>query len=168
MSWRISSEFPGECRARGDETYEIDRGGVSGGTLKTVLTILDTYSLSWVAKCGKPHSLSPAPAPQGLPSSHPSLFSKIFGVRSHSDLGYLTDTPQAVSNIPFVHRSWGLLPQLYGPRFFFTDWMKAKSYIRGALWHFVMLGVGAMLLLKPFRRVMAKVVTQPGSGPDPA
>jgi hypothetical protein len=144
----------------------IPRGGISGGTLNTLFTILDSYTLEFLSKCRKPHSISPIPAPKGLPPSHPTLFSKIFGVRRHPQLGVLTDNPQAVSNVPFVHRSWGLLPDHYGPRFFYTDWMKARNLLRGIAWHFTMVFGGLMLLIKPFRKLAARSVMQPGEGPD--
>lgn len=73
-----------------------------------------------------------------------------------------------------MERTWGLFSLIpsrkqdfYGPRFTFTEYLKASGWLDGIVKH-VGLAVAGMLLmlLPPFRWLVKKLVTKPGDGPD--
>lgn len=138
----------------------------SGGTILTMLSLFDHYSLMQIGKSLKPFALSPV-QPQSNHSSQ-SLVSKITGVRQDKDLGILTDWIQAKVDAAIVQRSWGLLEggKHYGPNFQFNEYMATKSTVAGVLVHFGMLFGMALFALPPFRWIMKKLVYQPGDGPE--
>jgi len=92
----------------------------------------------------------------------------MLGVRSLPDLGVLTDSPQGGADASIVHRSWGLLDagRLYGPHFYFSEWMRTRNLLTGTLIHYGILFALASLLLPPVRWALKKLVFQPGQGPD--
>ncbi|KAK7538551.1 Saccharopine dehydrogenase-domain-containing protein [Phyllosticta citribraziliensis] len=144
------------------------KGKPSGGTLLTLLSLLDHYSISQITTSMKPFALSPVQPPSTNSSPKTSLFQKIFGVRQDKDLGVLTDWVQSNMDAAIVYRSWGLLDggKTYGANFRFSEWLAIKSTIPGALVHFVMLFGAAMIALPPVRWTLRKLVYQPGEGPS--
>jgi hypothetical protein len=137
----------------------------SGGTLSTVLGILDVYSVKELAAAHSPYGICPIPGPKVAESK--SLITKIFGIRTVPDLGILTTSFGGVADRPIVHRSWGLLggDKFYGPNFRFSEFMKARNYLGAVFIHFA-ITMGALLLAFPFFRSLArKYVYQPGDGP---
>ncbi|KAK7514597.1 Saccharopine dehydrogenase-domain-containing protein [Phyllosticta citriasiana] len=143
------------------------KGRPSGGTLLTMLSLFDHYSISQVTTSMKSFALSPVRPPPTSSSPKSGLFEKIFGVRQDKDLGVLTDWVQAKMDAAIVHRSWGLLDggKAYGTNFRFSEWLAVKSTISGALVHFITLFGAAMIALPPLRWVLKKLVYQPGDGP---
>ncbi|KAF2144061.1 uncharacterized protein K452DRAFT_306694 [Aplosporella prunicola CBS 121167] len=140
----------------------------SGGTLHTILSLFDHYSLSQVATSLKPFALSPVQPPASSTSPTPGLVTKILGIRQDKDLGILTDWVQAGVDTAIVQRSWGLLDggKLYGPNFRFSEWMAASSALMGVLVHFGMAFSMLMIALPPVRFLLKKLVFQPGEGPE--
>ncbi|KAI9047881.1 hypothetical protein LZ554_007683 [Drepanopeziza brunnea f. sp. 'monogermtubi'] len=144
--------------------YDIN-SAPSGGTLNSVFSILDTYSLKEVAAAHAPGGISPIPVPKGPGKP---LLTKLLGFRSVSDLGILTDHFGAVADTPIVYRSWALLGGAanYGPNFQFSEQMKARNYLTAIAVHFSLV-IGTLLLAIPFIRTLArKFVYQPGEGPS--
>lgn len=141
------------------------RSTPSGGTLATVLSILDSYSLKDVANSMKPWALSPTPGPG--PTERPSLVQRLFGIRNVPDLGTLTTSISGGANRAIVHRTWGLMggsSSFYGPRFHFNEYMKVRNVFIGAAVHFL-LAIGMVALaLPPFRWLVEKLVFAPGQG----
>jgi short subunit dehydrogenase-like uncharacterized protein len=137
----------------------------SGGTLDTVLTLFDTYSLSHLAKSMTPWSLSAITPPQH--SSSKSLKESLTGVRTDPDLGILTDSLQGPSDIPIVNRSWSLYDggKLYGPKFKVSIYTKTSSQLQGFLIHLAMTFGFAALFIPPVRWLLKRFVYQPGQGP---
>ena len=137
----------------------------SGGTLSTVLTLWDSYSLAELARTQDPWSLCSVPPPKQLDSK--PLLEKLTGVRTVSDLGVLTDSIQGPADAPIVHRSWGLHDQgkLYGPNFRLSAYMKARNALTSFGFHIALtLGIAA-LMLPPVRWLLKYFVYQPGEGP---
>jgi len=149
-------------------TLQVIKSQASGGTLATILTLMDTYSLSHLAKSMKPHALSPIDPPSTVATPKASLLSMLLGVRNIPDLGVLTDSPQGSADASIVHRSWGILDSgaLYGTRFYFTEWMRARNMFTGILVHFAFMFGLMSLLFPPVRWALKKIVFQPGHGPD--
>ncbi|EON68317.1 hypothetical protein W97_07575 [Coniosporium apollinis CBS 100218] len=138
----------------------------SGGTLLTVFSLFDHYSLKSIGSALKPFSLSPVQPDS--PARPMPWTTKLLGIRTVPDLGVLTDNPQGAPDTTIVHRSWGLYDggRYYGPRFRFNAWMRARNTFTGVLWHFA-LSIGmTLLVLPPVRWLLKKLVFQPGDGPS--
>ena len=138
----------------------------SGGTLATVLTLLDSYGMSDLAKAFDPWSLSTVAPPQQSYSK--SLFETLTGVRTEPDLGgTLTDSIAGSTDRTLVHRSWSLYDggKYYGPQFQFSPYSRAGSVLKGVTMHFVLTFGMLALLLPPVRWLLSRFVYQPGEGP---
>lgn len=136
----------------------------SGGTLNTVLSLMDTYSFKELAAAHAPSGVSPSPIPT-VPSQ--SLVTRVLGIRTVSDLGILTTSFGGVADTPIVYRSWALLggDKFYGPNFHFNEYMKAQNYLTAIALHFSIM-IGSIFLAIPlFRTVVRRYVYQPGEGP---
>lgn len=141
------------------------RGTISGGTGLTILTFMDCHTIPEIAATAKPFSLSPIPGPTS--HSSVSLLTRILGIRTHPMLGLLTTAIQAPVDTPIVQRSWGLLggAKLYGPNFFYEQYMRTTSYARGIALHFA-IKIGILLLaIPPVRWFLKKLIYAPGDGP---
>ncbi|KAL9630720.1 MAG: hypothetical protein Q9164_006275, partial [Protoblastenia rupestris] len=137
----------------------------SGGTLATMLTIFDKYSLKQIADAGSGNwSSSPVQRPKGKSPS--SLVSKLFGVRSLPILGTVTTSLNAGPNIAIVQRSWGLNAggNLYGPNFQYHEYVAVRNRFTGVLVHLA-LALGMMAFaLPPVRWLLKQLVYAPGQG----
>ncbi|KAF2861405.1 hypothetical protein K470DRAFT_257072 [Piedraia hortae CBS 480.64] len=145
-------------------TYDL-KATPSGGTMITLLTLFDSYSLAQLAKSMNPWSLCPVQPSTG---HYPKpLKEKITGVREVADLGMLTDSIQGPSDIPIVHRSWGLYGggKLYGPQFHVTAYQKTRNMLQGIAIHLAMTFGFLALMLPPVRCLLKKFVYEPGQGP---
>ena len=143
--------------------HELKAAGPSGGTLSTVMTLMDHYSVSELQASSQPFVLSPSP-PTTKPSSR-SLLSRLLGAFHHAELGILTTSITAAPNVAIVHRSSGLMPELFGTSFSFAEYMRVSSYLIGILLHFGVLTASLLLLLSPVRWVLKRFIYQPGQGP---
>ena len=141
-------------------------GGPSGGTLLTILTVLDTYGISGIAAASKAFAMSPVPGPRN--KAQESLTTKFTGVRTVANLGMLTSSISASVNKAIVERSWGLLDKgkFYGPKFSFSEYMRVSNMFSGIAFHYLFLSFGLLLLLPPVRWLAKKLVTSPGQGPS--
>lgn len=126
---------------------------------------MDHHTIAEIAASSRPFALSPIPGPASHSSA--SLLSKILGVRTHPTLGVLTTAIQASVDTPIVQRTWGLLggAKLYGPNFFYEQYMRTTSYARGIALHFA-INLGILLLaIPPVRWVLKRFIYAPGDGP---
>lgn len=136
--------------------------GPSGGTLNTIMTSFGTLSLSEIAEATNPFTLAVS-TPKDMPKSSP--LRKTLGVRYVRDLGILTTAPTGMADITIVHRSSTLMPEFYGPRFYYRQSLYVRNIVLGVLAH-VALMAGLALLLLPFVRSLLKTfVYTPGNGP---
>jgi len=147
------------------------KGAPSGGTLATIINLFDQYSISQIQAAAQPGSMSPIAVAK--PSYAPSIFSRLSGVRFVPDLGTVVPSIQASTDVPLVHRSCGLyrtsnnhkdVGEAYGPKFDFHCYMHVRNTFVGVLTHLAFTLGGLFLLLPPVRRLMARMVTQPGAG----
>jgi hypothetical protein len=143
------------------------RAHVSGGTMASVIGFIDHFSLSELIAASKPYALSPIPGP--LSSSSGSILSKIFGVRHVPGLGLLTTAIQAASDVPIVHRSWGLFggAKLYGPNFYYEERSRTKNILTGLAVHLGTNLATFLFILSPLRWFVKYFVPAPGDGPTP-
>jgi hypothetical protein len=138
---------------------------ISGGTGLTFLTFMDHHTLPEIMASAAPFALSPIPGPKSRSSA--SLLTKIFGVRFYPPLGLLTTALQAGADMPIVQRTWGLLggSKLYGPNFYYEQYMRTNGYLRGIALHFA-INLGMILLaIPPVRWLLKKLIIAPGDGP---
>ena len=143
--------------------YEV-RSRPSGGTLATILSILDAYSLNDIGRANKPWAMSPIPGPRS--QSPVSLFTRLFGVRLVNGLGTMTTSIGASTNRAIVQRSWGLLDKgrYYGPKFQYSEFLSVRNTLVGIVVHFAFVFGSLLLLLKPIRWLVKKLVYAPGQG----
>lgn len=164
-------------------TYELircryaDRGHSSkpsGGTLATALGIWDIFTMQEVKEANSPYAQSPIPHREPMRPKD-SILEKIFGVRTIPNLGLMTTSAMASTNIPVVERTWGLLSEtpsrkdeFYGPNFTWSEHMKARNWLHGIFIHWLLL-IGGMLVVSipPLRAFVKNRVTQPGEGAKP-
>jgi len=141
-------------------------GNASGGTIASALGLVENYSLKFLQKSLHPTALTPIPAPKAKPSTLGLLYS-LLGWRHVKDLGVLTDSPQAVSDIGIVYRSWALFNSgaYYGPKFTFTEFMRASNIIAGGFIHYASLTFFMLMYLRPFRWFLRKFAYVQGEGP---
>lgn len=144
-------------------TVQHRTSGASGGTLSTILTILESLPLSELRHIGNPYALSALPAPTDVPSE--SIFSRLFGVRSVPDLGTLTTCPSGTADVTIMHRSSSLMPEFYGRRYFARQFLRVRNAFRGIAFHFLFTTGIALLMLPPVRALVKRYIYAPGSGP---
>lgn len=144
----------------------------SGGTLSTVFTILDNFSLADLRAAYTPFALSPAPRPAARPP-RPSLLARLTGLVTVPSLGLLTTSLAGSTDAAQVQRTWGLLStvpsrkgQFYGPNFSFREYMRPRNWLTGMAIHFGLMIFGLVVATPFLRRLLAKRVTQPGEGPE--
>ena len=141
-------------------------GTPSGGTLATVLSIMDHYSLKQIGKSSGSWATSPVPGPKTRGTR--SWVSKLLGIRSVPGLGTLTTSVTAAPNIAVVQRSWGLLDggKLYGSNFQFHEYMRVRNSVVGIALHFALAFAGMALIFPPVRWLAKKLIYAPGEGAD--
>ena len=167
LVWALATEFRQKC---GIGTREVVaslhemKSRPSGGSLATILSIMDKYPTKEIVKANSGNwSSSPIKRTAPPPSS---LVSKFFGVRTIPDLGIVTTSLNAGPNVAVVQRSWGLLDggKYYGSNFQFYEFMTVRNFWVGALFH-IALVIGALALaLPPVRWLIKKLVYAPGQG----
>lgn len=138
----------------------------SGGTLDTVLSIFETYSLSYFAKSHARWSMSTVDPPKQSYSK--SIWERLTGLRTVKGLqGPLTDSIQAPADIPLVHRSWSLYDggKFYGPNFYLSPYMRVSNVFSAIAVHYGLTFGLLFLLLPPVRWLLRKLVYPPGQGP---
>jgi len=144
------------------------KGNLSGGTLATVLSLFDTYSIISVVKSLNPWSLSAITPPKQ--SIRKPFLELLTGTRIDPDLGVLTDSISGPTDIPIINRSWSLIDggRFYGPRFHVSAYMRTSDRVRAFAIH-VALALGALVIIfPPVRWLLKRLVYQPGDGPTKA
>ena len=142
------------------------KGTPSGGSLATVLSIMDHYSLKQIRKSSGSWATSPVPRPKMQNSW--SWIGRFLGVRSVPGLGTLTTSISAAPNIAVVQRSWGLFDggKLYGTNFQYQEYMRVRNSVVGIAMHFAFTFAGLALLFPPVRWLAKKFLYAPGEGAD--
>ncbi|GAD91801.1 saccharopine dehydrogenase, putative [Paecilomyces variotii No. 5] len=144
--------------------HEMKSSGPSGGTLATILTTLETASITDLIKSANPFALAAAEPPKQIPRR--SLSELLSGVTSVSDLGTLTTSPSGIADAAVVHRSSTLMREFYGPRFYFRHYVHVRNAFVGVVFHYAFL-IGILLLtIPPIRWILNKLIYAPGQGPS--
>lgn len=136
---------------------------MSGGSLSTVLSLIETYGTSWISP-GDPFNLSfnsPPTSNYKLP-----LVSRLFGYRSIPVLGKVTTSFLAICNESVTHRSASLLPEIYGYSFHTHEYLPISSGVSAVFVHvFTKLAI-YLLAFPPLRWFLRSIIPTPGTGPD--
>lgn len=172
LSWSLATHIRRTLNASTKDVvfslYNM-KAAPSGGTLGTVMTLFDVYSLQQIGEASKPWVHSPIGPPASVNADpSPSLMERILGVRVVRDLGTLTTNIQGAVDRTQVHRTWGLLDggKYYGDKFRFQPYMNARNLLTGALIHLTII-IGALaLVLSPVRTLLKRFIYQPGEGPS--
>lgn len=140
------------------------KGAPSGGTLATLMSLFDHYSVADFAKSTQTWSLCPLSPPKHAVSK--PLLERVTGLRTVGDLGTLTDSIQGPSDTPIVGRSCYLYDKFYGPAFRFSAYMRARNALAGFMIHVAMILGSTAILLPPVRWLLKRFIYQPGEGPS--
>ncbi|THH17089.1 hypothetical protein EW146_g3650 [Bondarzewia mesenterica] len=152
------------------------KGGVAGGTLATMMTMIEEVPKNRLALAHRQYSLSPVlghSAPHRhllykLPYSFPPVYGGIFVL--------------APGNRAVVQRTWGLqqyqfltaaktaVPNkmlTYGPRFKYTEFMVQPNAFLAVLSSLaIAIGMFCLAVIQPLRWLVKRLMTQPGEGPS--
>ncbi|KAK4137136.1 hypothetical protein BT67DRAFT_372195 [Trichocladium antarcticum] len=145
----------------------------SGGTLATIFTILNNFSLAELRAAYAPYALSPTPATVPSPAPRPALLTRLTGLATVPHLGLLTTSLAGATDAALVQRTWGLLPatasrehEFYGPNFSFREFMRPRNWLTGIGVHLGLMLLGLVMATPFLRDLVAARVVQPGEGPD--
>lgn len=150
------------------------RAAPSGGTVSTLLTLFDYFTVSELAESGKPFAHSPVPHPNEPKRHRRSIWQKVFGVYHVPNLGTVTTAFTNPADQAVVERSWGLLSQIpsrkdefYGPNFHWAECHRARNWLHGVIIHLaIVIGVLLVATGPPVRAVLRRIVPEPGTGPS--
>ncbi|KAL4807554.1 Saccharopine dehydrogenase-domain-containing protein [Aspergillus unguis] len=143
--------------------YEMKSSGASGGTLASIMTCIEDFSASELMNSTKPFSLAASPPPKDIPSE--PIMHRVLGVRNVRDLGTLSKSPSDFCDQTIVHRSSTLMPEFYGPKFYFRQFLHVRNSFIGILWNYAFMIGTALLIFSPIRWLVRKYLYTPGSGP---
>lgn len=137
---------------------------MSGGSLNTVLSLIQTYGIGWIL-FGNPWSLS-ATSQRRKPNPAP-LLSRIFGYRSIPGFGDVTTSFLAICNESIAHRSSTLMPNIYGPDFNFHEYLPTTGPFAGAVTHLILRLVMLIISFPPVQWLAAKYLIPVRDRPGP-
>ncbi|KAF3384993.1 putative trans-acting enoyl reductase [Penicillium rolfsii] len=159
----VREELASQTREIDCSIKELKSSGPSGGTLNTILSIFDWAPSSELMKSMAPFALAASAPPEDIPRD--SIINKLFGARWIRDLGTVTTSPSGLADITIVHRSSTLMPELYGKRFFFRQFLHVRNSLYGVAVHVGFLIGISLLMIPPVRALVRKFIFAPGQGP---
>ncbi|KAF8058737.1 Saccharopine dehydrogenase-domain-containing protein [Lyophyllum atratum] len=157
------------------------RGGVSGGTLSTMMTIMGEVPRDKLRESGADYSLSPVegrPMPkfkllynQSIPGetsvagafffmqpTNRKLVQRTFGLL---EMQARIDAAGSVENLKAARR------ERYGPEFGYDEFLVTPSRLSAVIVSSVVaFGFGMLAMVTPFRWLVQKLMPPPGSGPS--
>ncbi len=144
------------------------KGGASGGTVASMLNIVDEvkHDRELRALLGNPYAL----APDGMRSG-PRQPNVTTPVRDELSGGWVAPFVMAATNTRVVQRTHALLGRPWGDGFQYDEAMLTGAGIKGAVASGAVTGaMGGFMLaasVKPTRWLVDKLVPEPGEGPSP-
>jgi short subunit dehydrogenase-like uncharacterized protein len=175
ITWAMGQHMRAELGAGlGETIVEIHSLNFepSGGTLETILGIIESFSPGRLAEEQRPFALSPVDNPT-FRNPQDSWWYVLSGVRWVPHLGYLINCLTETFNLPIVYRTWGLLQEeksrsgeAYGPNFSYREMLRAGNPVWGALANFNSAATSYLLQYSAVRGIVRKVLNKPGEGPD--
>jgi short subunit dehydrogenase-like uncharacterized protein len=164
-----------DCYA-GDVIVDMTRldSSPTGGTMVSLIGILELFTLKQIGAALKPYAMSPA-ANDAASIPRKSTSERMFGTTVIPGLGRVTTSATGPLNSTQVWRTWGLHntedivhngKKLYGPKFAYREYVPASNAIVGVVMHVGLLVALGALLLPPVRALVKKMTFKPGEGPD--
>ncbi|PGH15459.1 hypothetical protein AJ79_02436 [Helicocarpus griseus UAMH5409] len=159
----IKNKFSVQTKEVINSIYELKTAGASGGTLTTILGLIESVPMKKLHEAQNPDYLS---ATQRRTHLSPPLLQQLLGVTSIPELGTLTTSITGHCDVAIVQRSRSLMPGLYGSDFKFRAFVAVRNALVGVAIHLgLMFGMMA-LTLSPMRWLMRKLIYAPGQGPS--
>ncbi|OKL57926.1 hypothetical protein UA08_06645 [Talaromyces atroroseus] len=146
--------------------YDFRSAGVSGGTAYSILSTLEGANISEMLSALDSYCLSATPTPPTRITPRKSIAELICGVRAASDLGTLTTVPSRMADESTVLRSSTLMPDLYGPRFSYGQYLRVRNVFLGTIFHLAFNSIVCLLVFAPIRWLFRKILPAPGGGPS--
>mmetsp|Transcript_3373 Transcript_3373/g.4650 ORF Transcript_3373/g.4650 Transcript_3373/m.4650 type:complete len:268 (+) Transcript_3373:446-1249(+) len=148
-------------------------GGVSGGTIASVLNMLETSSLSQLQALGDPYCLNPLDPATGRPLS-PSLDPTLRARASDCSLpGYdplarAYTAPYMMQGVDtrLVNRSNALQDWRYGRTMVFSERSLVSGPLMALMQALLTAWAGLLLVLPPSRALLKRLLPSPGQGPS--
>lgn len=133
------------------------KGGVSGGTLSSVFTLLDLYTLKDISAAHKPWSLSTVKGSAAQSNLPHVIWDNDFKT-------YAASWPMENVDRSVAARSWSLLH--YGSQWTTYGYLKFTRMYQAYL-YVGLLYLGTLLIgIRPLRYLLKRLVVQPGQGPS--
>ncbi|EEH35521.1 hypothetical protein PAAG_06568 [Paracoccidioides lutzii Pb01] len=167
LTWSLAKYIKDEFSVQTKEVictiHELKAAGASGGTLTTLLGVIESVPLKELLKAQSPYYISTSPS-KTVPS--PPLLQRLLGVRTAPELGTMTLSITSHCDIAIVQRSRSLMPDLYSPYFQFQSLLGVHNVLVGVALHFTFVFGLLALTLSPVRWLVRKLIYQPGQGPS--
>ncbi|BGP36697.1 hypothetical protein JCM10449v2_000598 [Rhodotorula kratochvilovae] len=145
------------------------KGGLSGGTIASLMGVIENEDKEGRKLAMGPYALSPV---TGVRSATPAIIdSATYKGRKTHGMFWL----MAPLNEQVVNRSWGILEaaddpasraQAYGPKFNYAEFLTMPGPISALIGSLVFFAGFASLLIPPFRWLVKKLVAKAGEGPS--
>ena len=144
-------------------------GGVSGGTINSVINLIENSSMKEIQQFANPYYLcrtasseSPLQTNNKLVAANSDIYAPRYDqVYKKSVAPFIMQS----INTRIVHRSNYLKDYSYGENFIYTEGMIVRNFIISSFISFAM-AFGSFLLFIPFTRaILKKILPQPGQGP---
>ncbi|CAM1506845.1 Fc.00g064860.m01.CDS01 [Cosmosporella sp. VM-42] len=145
------------------------QGGFSGGSINSLCDLVGTYGSKRIAEASSPFTLAPKKRTSREVARHgvlPEL--NALGVQKVDELGILIASTQEEIERGIIGRSWGLFneDEGYGKNFFFSSRMRMSNALTAWLFHTFYVFVTSLLVIRPFRTLLAKHLFPAGTGPS--
>jgi short subunit dehydrogenase-like uncharacterized protein len=143
------------------------KGMLSGGTTVSLIGLFENYPRPFFKASTQPSALCEENSSKNHARTRVAALG-LSGTRYVPDLGILTTSAQAMTDIGLIYRSASLFDAgaFYGQDFTFAPFMRVGGRLSGALTYYAIQSVLAGFLLSPFRALVKKLAFQPGAGPD--
>ncbi|GAA6047333.1 hypothetical protein JCM3770_001892 [Rhodotorula araucariae] len=145
------------------------KGGISGGTIASLMGVIENKDKEGRKRSMGPYALSPV---TGVRTAVPAIIDSVtYRGRKAWGMFWL----MAPLNEQVVNRSWGILEaaddaasrtQAYGPRFNYAEFLTMPGPISALIGSLAFFAGFASLLIPPFRWLIKKLVAKAGEGPS--
>jgi len=137
------------------------KGGVSGGTIASMMDMLENVPRDELKKSRDPYYL--APGGQRGPDQREFPFKFAYDNVINA---WTTPFVMATLNTRVVRRSNHLLNNAYGDGFSYTECAQAKGFFMGLIFTIIYAVVMILLVFAPTRSLLKRILPSPGEGPS--
>lgn len=145
------------------------KGGVSGGTIASMLNIVEQAAKNMALRRELANPFSLCPANHGFSARQQDIN---FAQYDADFKSWISPFVMAGINTRVVHRSNALSGNAYGDKFVYDEASMTEPGVKGsALAHGMAIGIGGFMLaaaVPPLRHLLLHWLPKPGEGPSPA